>query len=121
MLCQRRVGMFDIRQLAMVIVTTMSLSACTTSLHGTFVTTSYVPPGTDNALEPLGPVTGKSCQTRILYLFPEGDAVSTDAAIKDAVGQYQGASYLTDIAIDDQTTWGFGYAVQCIIVNAVAY
>jgi hypothetical protein len=97
------------------------LSACSTSLHGSFVTTSYVGEVGPPAATELGPVEGRSCQTRPLYVFASGDPATTDIAIANARSVHEGTSFIADISIDDETRWGFGYAVQCIVVRATAY
>ena len=100
---------------------TILLSACSTSLHGSFVTTSYAGEVELPAATELGPVDGQSCQTRILYIFPRGDAPTTDDAIANAKSVHEGTSFIADISIDDETRWGFGYSVKCIVVRATAY
>ena len=100
---------------------TVVLSACSTSLHGSFVTTSYQDEPGDSAVTELGPVEGRSCQTRILYLFPMGDSPTTDEAIANAKNVHQGTRFIADISIDDETWWGVGYAVRCIVARATAY
>jgi len=100
----------------------MLAAGCSTSLHGTFVTTTY-PHGAaegDRGVS-LGPVRGESCQTAVLYLFPVETAPSTADAVADALAQVDGADYLVDMAIDDHRDWHLGYSVGCIQVDAVAY
>ena len=99
----------------------MLLSACSTSLHGSFVTTSYAGEPEHPAATELGPVEGRSCQTRPLYVFASGDPATTDMAIANARSVHEGTSFIADISIDDETRWRFGYAVQCIVVRATAY
>ena len=97
------------------------LNACSTSLHGSFVTTSYAGEVEHPAATELGQVEGRSCQTRPLYLFASGDPATTDIAIANAKSVHEGTSFIADISIDDETRWRFGYAVQCIVVRATAY
>ncbi len=97
------------------------LSACSTSLHGSFVTTSYTGEVERPSATELGPVEGRSCHTRILYIFPRSHAPTTDEAIANAKSVHEGISFIADISIDDETRWRFGYAVQCIVVRATAY
>ena len=97
------------------------ISACTTSLHGSFVTNSYIGEDVEDNPVPLGPVESESCQTRILYLFASGAAPSTSDAIQAAKDQYEDTRYLADISIQEQTKWKFGYSIECISVSATAY
>jgi hypothetical protein len=98
------------------------LTGCATSLHGTFVTSTYPHgSGVDDAGVSLGAVRGESCQTAALYFFPVGSAPSTSAAVADALAKAEGATYLVDVAIDDHRDWQLGYLVACIVVDAVAY
>lgn len=69
----------------------------------------------------LGSVEGRSCQTRSLYLFPRGESPTTDEAIANAKNVHHGTRFIANISIDDETRWGFGYAVMCIVVRATAY
>ncbi len=69
----------------------------------------------------LGPVEGRSCQTRNLYLFPSGDSPTTNEAIANATNVHAGTRFIANISIDDETRWGFGYATMCIVVRASAY
>jgi hypothetical protein len=96
-------------------------AACTTSLHGSYVPISYVDDSVDRSLKPIGQARGESCQTRFLYLFPVGPATSTNEAIAAAKLHHEGTSYIADISIDDRRRFEFGYSVQCIIVDAIAY
>jgi len=100
---------------------TVLLSVCSTSLHGSFVTTSYAGGLEDPVVTELGSAEGRSCQTRILYLFPSGDSPTTDEAIVNAKNVHQGTRFIADISIDDETRWGVGYAVKCIVARATAY
>ncbi len=97
------------------------LSACSTSLHGSFVTASYAGEVEHSAATELGPVEGRSCQTRPLYIFASGDPATTDMAIANARSVHDGTIFIADISIDDETRWRFGYSVQCIVVRATAY
>ncbi len=100
---------------------TVLLSACSTSLHGSFVTTSYEAEVGDPVATELGSAEGRSCQTRILYIFPSGDSPTTDEAIANAKNVHQGTRFIADISIDDETRWEVGYAVRCIVARATAY
>lgn len=103
------------------IVLSILLTGCSTSLHGSFAAISYIDKSAGKSSKAIGPVRGESCQTRVLYLFPVGPATSTSEAIQAAKKQYQGTNYIADISIDDRTNWKFGYSVQCITVDAIAY
>ena len=112
----------DIRACKLITVCiTFLLNACTTSLHGSFVTASFTG-GVDqrDAVE-LGPVEGQSCQTGVLYVFPLSDAPTTDEAIENAKSARGDISFITDISIDDETQWGIGYLEKCVVVRATAY
>ena len=98
-----------------------SIAGCSTALHGSFVTSSYAGDPQGREAELLGPVEGKSCQTQPLYLLAAGEQATTDSAIEQAKAVYPDSSFITDISIDDETEWLFGYSVQCIVVRATAY
>ena len=97
------------------------LVGCNTGFHGSYVPNTYIYKEDGINSELMGPVTGQSCQTQVLYLFPLGPAPSTDEAVRSAKDQYEGTKYLTDVSIDDRTKWEFGYSIQCITVEAIAH
>ena len=97
------------------------LSGCTTSKHGSFVTSTYIESADKSKSEFLGKVIGESTQTWFLYIVPIGEAPSTNNAINDAKSKIEGTKYLTDISIDDRTYWKFGYSHWVIKVEANAY
>lgn len=66
------------------------LSACATADHGTFVPNTYRGNYSEEGRRPLGPVRARSCQTRVLYVFPSGPGASTQEALSRAMGQYDG-------------------------------
>lgn len=96
------------------------LCSCATSNHGTFVSSSYVPPDAQAKNQVLGNVVGESTQTLVLYALPFGPPPSTAAAIADAKQQLKGTTFLTDLSIDDRTYWKLGYSEQVIRVEATA-
>ena len=101
-----------------IIVAACASTGCTQSLHGSFVVSSFV---YENGVpHVLGDVEGRSCQDKILYLFPTGDRASTNLAIGDAKTKIDGTDLLTDISIDDEVYFGFGYSRRCIVVHATA-
>lgn len=93
---------------------------CSTSNHGSFIASSHIDKRASKH-QSLGSVTGESKQTWVLYLFPRGDAPSTNAAIQDAKSKIPGTKYLTDISIDDHSYWSIGYYEQIIKVEAEAH
>lgn len=97
------------------------LSSCATGNHGTFVTSTFVESNDKFENKFIGKVIGESSQTWFLYIFPIGEAPSTDNAISYAKSKIHGTKYLTDISIDDRTYWEFGYSKQVIKVEANAY
>jgi len=97
------------------------LVGCNTGFHGSFAPNTYIYKEDGINSELMGPVTGQSCQTQVLYLFPLGPAPSTDEAVQSAKDQYKGTKYLTDVSIDDRVKWEFGYSIQCITVEAMAH
>ena len=99
----------------------LTLGACTTSFHGSFVSNSYPGPKDGSTAEELGPVEGRSCQTQTLYVFAKGEQPTTEQAIKDAKSVRAHTGFIADIAIDDEVRWAFGYSVHCIVVRAMAY
>ncbi|WP_417347031.1 hypothetical protein [Ferrimonas sp.] len=56
-----------------------------------------------------------------LYLLPMDEPPSTQQALKAAKQVIPGTHFLVDISIDDETLWHFGYARQCIVVQATAW
>lgn len=98
-----------------------SLCGCATANHGTFVPNTYRGNYSEQGRQPLGSVMARSCQTRVLYIFPSGTGPSTAEALRQAMAQYEGTDYLADVSIDNETVWGFGYARDCIEVKATAY
>ena len=104
-----------------ILSTLLLLAGCNTGFHGSFASNTYIPAEYSGNSDRIGPVTGQSCQTKVLYLFPLGPAPSTDEAIQSAKDQYEGTTYLTDVSIDDRINWEFGYSVQCITVDAMAH
>jgi hypothetical protein len=110
------------RNLSHVLLLAIIMSAgCSTSNHGTFVTSSYMNSGAKYKGEFLGTVRGESRQTWILYLFPQGEPPSTSKAIQNAKSKFAGTKILTDVSIDDETHWKFGYSIRLIEVEANAY
>ncbi|BDY04557.1 hypothetical protein F0521_15980 [Ferrimonas sp. YFM] len=97
----------------------MVLAGCTSALHGTFVPHSYK--GDSEKASALGPVEGRSCQVQGLYILPMDEPPSTQQALEAARLVIPGTLYLADISIDDETLWHFGYARQCIVVQATAW
>jgi len=97
------------------------LTGCTTGFHGSFAPNTYIDKEYNTTIEDISPVKGKSCQTRVLYVFPAGPPPSTAEAIQAAKDQYEGTKFLTDISIDDRTEWEFGYSNQCITVEGLAH
>jgi hypothetical protein len=104
-----------------IIFLTFLLTACTTSMHGSFVTASYSGGVERQDAVELGPVEGRSCQTGVLYVFPLGKAPTTDEAISNAKSVREDVRFIADISIDDETKWGIGYLVKCVVVRATAY
>jgi hypothetical protein len=101
-----------------ILVAACASTGCTQSLHGSFVASSFV---YENGVpRVLGGVEGRSCQDKILYLFPAGDRASTNVAIGDARTKIDGTDVLTDISIDDEVYFGIGYSRRCIVVHATA-
>ena len=98
----------------------LTQSACTQSMHGSFTAHSYRAESGQTAVQ-LGPVEGRSCQTRALYTLPQGDRASTDRAMQDAMSKRDGTLYLANISVDDEMYFGIGYSRRCIVVAALAY
>ena len=107
------------RVMCPVVFVMMALAGCTSALHGTFVAHSHK--GDSDNASLLGPVEGRSCQVQGLYLLPMDDPPSTQEALEAAKQMIPGTHYLADISIDDETLWHFGYARQCIVVQAIAW
>ena len=97
------------------------LVGCNTGFHGSFIPNTYINKEDVVNSELIDPVTGQSCQTKVLYLFPLGPAPSTDDAVQSSKDQYEGTKYLTNVSIDDRVKWQFGYSIQCITVEAMAH
>jgi len=113
--------MSSLKPISVLTTIVIVLGGCTTSLPGNFVPTSYVGNLNYSTVTELGPVEGRSCQTRPLYIFAHGDPASTHGAIEATKSVFEEARFIVDISIDEETRWGFGYSVQCIIVRATAY
>jgi hypothetical protein len=96
-------------------------SGCAVGMHGSFNTHSWASAAARESAELIGDVEGRSCQTLVFYVLGQGEPVNTEAAIRDAKGQYPDTVFLTDISIDDEVKWYFPYSVQCIVVRARAY
>ena len=103
------------------LIAVLLLSSCTTGNHGTFVTSTFLESNDKYENIFIGKVIGESSQTWFLYVFPIGEAPSTDKAISNAISKIHGTKYLTDLSIDDKTYWEFGYSKQVIRVQANAY
>lgn len=96
-------------------------SGCTMGLHGSYIPHSWADRDELAGAQRIGDVEGRSCQTRVLYVFGRGDPATTDEAIRDAKSQHAETVFLADISIDDEVQWYFPYSVQCIVVRAQAY
>ena len=96
-------------------------SGCTMGLHGSFITNSWAGGGERASAQLIGDVEGRSCQTRVFYVFGTGEPATTDEAIKDAKSKNPDTAFLADISVDDEVKWYFPYSVQCIVVRAEAY
>jgi hypothetical protein len=96
-------------------------SGCTMGLHGSFIAHSWAGEGERASAQLIGDVEGRSCQTRVFYVFGTGEPATTDGAIIDAKSKHPGTAFLADISIDDEVQWYFPYSVQCIVVRADAY
>lgn len=103
------------------LIAILLLNGCATGNHGTFITSTFVEPNKNSENLFIGKVGGESSQTWFLYIFPMGEAPSTDKAISDAKAAINGTKYLTDLSIDDRTYWKIGYSRQVIKVEANAY
>ncbi|GIU18926.1 MULTISPECIES: hypothetical protein [unclassified Shewanella] len=97
------------------------MMGCNIANHGSFVTNTYQDKALKNPLVRLGPVSGQSCQTQFLYLFPMGDSVSSPRAIEEAKNAIKGTVIITDVTIDDSLSFGVGYSEQCINVQGIAF
>lgn len=97
------------------------LAGCNTGFHGSFVPNTYFSDEAHPDAERIGPVVGQSCQTKVLYLFPLGEAPSTAEAVQAAKDQREGTQFLTDISIDDRIKWEIGYSMHCITVEGFAH
>lgn len=95
-------------------------AGCSTSNHGSFTKSSYSANPSPEGVS-LGRVVGESRQTFVFYIFPLGEAPSTNSAILDAKSKIEGTGYLADISIDDRVLWNIGYSEQVIRVEAEAF
>ena len=111
--------MSKVKQLLLIAVL-LIVCRCATSNHGTFITSTYVDPKVISE-EVVGRVYGESKQIWILFIFPLGEAPSTDEAIMDAKSKVEGTKYLTDLSIDNRIYWKFGYSEKVIEVKATAH
>lgn len=97
------------------------LNSCATSNHGSFVPSTYKETHEETVNEKGTKVIGVSKQTWFLYIFPMGNAPSTDEAISDAKSKIKDTKFLADLSIDDRTNWKVGYSEQLIEVKATAF
>ena len=113
--------MKQIISLWLVFLFSASLFACTTGRHGSFVEKTYIDEAKYANFKLLGPVTGESCQTRSLYVFPKSDPPSTAEALRAAKNQYDSTAFLADVSIEMYIRWYFLYSEECTVVTGVAY
>jgi len=68
----------------------------------------------------LGPVTGESCQWRVMG-YSVSSSASLDAALGDARTKASGARYLNNVSTDRDGFDAKVVAKDCMIVKGVAY
>ncbi|ABV87323.1 TRL domain-containing protein [Shewanella pealeana] len=110
-----------VSRLALILGVSVAMLGCNIANHGSFVTNTYQDAKVSSPLVRLGPVSGQSCQTQFLYLFPMGDSVSSPRAIEAAKNAIKGTVIITDVTIDDTLSFGVGYSEQCINVQGTAF
>ncbi len=110
-----------LKSYALILLVIIFVTGCATANHGAFIANTYIDKNTDVQGEYIGRALGDSSQTWFLYLFPIGEAPSTQVAINNAKQNLPGTKYLSDMSIDDSDIWKIGYRVQTIKVVANAY
>ncbi len=106
---------------SLILSLTIIISGCATANHGTFIPNTYIDKNTNVEGEYIGVALGESTQTWFLYVFPMGEAPSTNNAINNAKQHILGTKYLSDVSIDDRVIWKIGYRTQSIKVEGNAY
>ena len=100
---------------------TFVLAGCVTALPGSITTSTYFDENKYSDSRELGPVSGESCQIRVLYILPKGNAPSTAEAVADAKAQFPNTVFLADVSVETRVKWGIGYSKVCTVVSAIAY
>ncbi len=113
--------MKQIINIGLLILFSALLFACTKGRHGSFVGKTYIDQEKYADFKVLGPVSGESCQTNTLYVFPKSDPSSTAEALRAAKNQYDSTAFLADVAIETYIRWYFLYSEECTVVTGVAY
>lgn len=113
--------MKQIINIGLVFLFSALLFACTSGRHGSFAEKTYIDEAKYANFKLLGPVSGESCQTNTLYIFPKSDPPSTTEALRAAKNQYDSTAFLADVAIETYIRWYFLYSEECTVVTGVAY
>ncbi len=113
--------MKQIIRICLVFLFSAALFACTSGRHGSFVEKTYIDEAKYANFKLLGPVSGESCQTNTLYIFPQSDPPSTAKALRAAKNRYDSTAFLADVAIETYIRWYFLYSEECTVVTGVAY
>ena len=98
----------------------LPLIGCAIGDHSTFVPSTYVDHDRYHSPRELGKVSGENCQLRVLYLFPVGEAPSTDEALSDAMDDFQDTVFLTDMAVEARMRINVFFLHDCIEVTGTA-
>ena len=105
----------------MAILISVSLWGCTTGRQGAFTEKTFIDELKYTDFKRLGPVSGESCQTRVLYTFPKADPPTTAEALSKAKKQFSATVFLADVSVETHIKWYIFYSEECIVVTATAY
>ena len=94
---------------------------CTTGRYGSFTGKTFIDEEKYTDFKMLGPVSGESCQTRVLYTFPKGNPPTTAEALSIARNQYSATAFLSDVTVEMRIKWHIFYSEECIVATGVAY
>ena len=97
------------------------LYGCTTGRYGSLIERTYVDEQNYTDFRRIGPVSGESCQTRVLYTFPKGNPPTTAEALSIARNQYSATAFLSDVSVEMRIKWHIFYSEECIVATGVAY
>ena len=103
------------------IVLTVFCAGCTTGNIGSFADRTFFDESEYENIRVLGPITGESSQTMVLYLFPYKAPPSTKEAMNNALLEREGTVFLGNVAVESRQKFYIGYSQLRTIVTGTAY